>query len=111
MKRLLWLGVLFLSAGWLFFIPQFTMPDVFIGTLLLILGTICTIGGLSRSVQKQLEIRYAAALLIPVALALLFVPFPYNLGLLVLAIGLLTILLSFKFKFVQTISLGISLSG
>ncbi len=110
MKRFLWLGLLFLSASWLFFIPQFMIPDLVAGSLCVIVGIGCVIVGISRSVQKQMEIRYTA-LLVPLAAALLFVPFPYNLGLVVLIIGLLASLLTYKFERVQAIPLGISLAG
>ena len=110
MKRFLWLGILFLSASWLFFIPQFTMPDLVAGSLCIVAGILCIIGGLRRCAQKQIEIRYTV-LLIPLAAALLFVPFPYNLGLVVLALGLLASLLSYKFESIQAIPLGISLAG
>jgi hypothetical protein len=110
MKRFLWLGILFLSASWLYFIPQFTMPDLVAGSLCIIAGILCIIGGLWRCAQKQIEIRYTV-LLIPLAAALLFVPFPYNLGLVVLALGLLASLLSYKFENIQAIPLGISLAG
>ena len=53
MKRFLWLGILFLSASWLFFIPQFTIPDAIIGTLFVILGILCMIGGIWRTVPKH----------------------------------------------------------
>jgi hypothetical protein len=110
MKRFLWFGILFLSASWLFFIPQFTIPDLIAGTLCVVLGTACIISGIWRSVQKQREIRYTV-LLIPILLALVFVPFPYNLGLVVLAIGLLVALLSYKLERLQAIPLGMILTG
>jgi len=110
MKRALWLGVLFLSASWLFLIPQFTIPDVFIGVFFLSIGTLCIIGGLSRLPHIQCDVRYTL-LVFPIAFALCFVPFPYNLGLIVLGIGLLAFMLSYKWKVVQTAALGILLSG
>jgi len=110
MKRFLWLGLLFLSASWLFFIPQFTTPDLVAGLLCVAAGILCIIVGVSRCVQKQVDIRYTV-LLVPLAAALIFVSFPYNLGLLVLAIGILASLLSFKFEGIQAVPLGISLAG
>lgn len=110
MKRFLWLGLLFLSASWLFFIPQFTTPDLVAGSLCVVAGILCIIAGINRCVQKQVEIRYTV-LLVPLAAALFFVSFPYNLGLMVLVIGLLTSLFSYKFERIQAIPLGISLAG
>jgi len=110
MKRFLWLGLLFLSASWLFFIPQFTTPDLVAGWFCVLAGILCIIVGISRCVKKQVEIRYTV-LLVPLLAALLFVSFPYNLGLVVLAIGLLTSLFSYKFERIQAVPLGISLAG
>ncbi len=110
MKRFLWLGLLFLSASWLFLIPQFTTPDLIAGIFCMIAGILCVIGGISRCVQKQLEIRYTI-LLIPLTAAFLFMPFPYNLGLVVLAIGLLASLLLYKFERLRAVPLGICLAG
>jgi hypothetical protein len=110
MKRFLWLGLLFLSASWLFFIPQFAVPDLIAGSFCVVAGILCIVAGIGRYVQKQVEIRYVV-LLIPLAVALLFVSFPYNLGLLVLAIGILASLFSYKFERIQAVPLGISLAG
>ncbi|MFA5102369.1 MAG: DUF4350 domain-containing protein [Candidatus Thermoplasmatota archaeon] len=110
MKRMLWLGILFLSASWLFFIPQFTLPDLMAGTLCVVLGAACTILGIWHMVQKQLDVRYTV-LLIPVLLALLIVPFPFNPGLVVLAFGLLAMLLSSQHGRFQAIPFGLLLSG
>ncbi|MCX6661077.1 MAG: hypothetical protein NTY91_00830 [Euryarchaeota archaeon] len=110
MKRFLWLGLLFLSASWLFFIPQFTTPDLVAGSLCVVAGILCFIAGIRRCVQKQVEIGYMV-LLVPLAVALVFVSFPYNLGLVVLVIGLITSLFSYKFERIQAVPLGISLAG
>jgi hypothetical protein len=110
MKRFLWLGILFLSASWLFLIPQFTIPDLVIGLFCVILGILCMIGGVWCSAPKQLDIRYLI-LLIPLACALIFVAFPYNLGLAVLIVGLLAALLFSPRKTTQAIPLGMTLAG
>jgi hypothetical protein len=110
MKRFLWLGALFLSASWLFLIPQFTIPDLVIGLLCVILGILCMIGGVWYSAPKQLDIRYLV-LLIPLACAFIFVAFPYNLGLAVLIVGLLVSLLFSIRKTGQAVSLGMMLAG
>jgi hypothetical protein len=110
MKRFLWLGILFLSASWLFFIPQFATPDLVAGSLCVVAGTLCIIGGIRHWVKKQVEIRYTI-LLIPLTVALFVVSFPYNLGLIVLIIGLLTSLFCYKSERIQGVPLGISLAG
>jgi hypothetical protein len=110
MKRFLWLGILFLSASWLFLISQFTIPDLIAGLLCVVTGTLCIIGGISRNTKKQPQIRYVV-LLIPLIASLLFVPFPYNLGLIVLTLGLLASLLGYRFERLQAVPLGISLAG
>ena len=110
MKRFLWLGILFLSASWLFFVPQFTIPDFFIGTVFVIIGILCMIGGIWRSVIIPVDITYGF-LLIPLIPALILIQFPYNLGLLVLTIGLLLHVLVYKQKNIRVIPLGIAFSG
>ena len=110
MKRFLWLGILFLSASWLFFIPQFATPDLVAGSLCVIAGILCIIGGIRSWVKKQVEIRYTI-LLIPLLIALFVVSFPYNLGLIVLVIGLLISLFCYKSERIQGVPLGISLAG
>ncbi len=110
MKRLLWLGVFLLSASWLFFIPQFSLPDLFIGTGLVLLGIFCMIGGLWRIVPSHVDISYGL-LLVALIPSLLIVPFPYNLGLLVLCLGLLFLVLFNKQKKLYTVTCGLALSG
>ena len=110
MKRFLWLGILFLSASWLFFIPQFTIPDAIMGALFVILGVLCMIGGVWRTVPKHLDTKYLL-LIIPLILALIVVPYPYNLGLVVLIIGLLLSVVFNRVETAQAIPLGIALAG
>jgi hypothetical protein len=110
MKQLLWLGLLFLSASWMFFIPQFTIPDATMGALFVILGILCMIGGLWHTVPKHLDTKYLL-LLIPLIPALIVVPFPYNLGLVVLIIGLLLSVVFNRVKTAQEIPFGIALAG
>lgn len=110
MKRLLWLGVFLLSASWLFFIPQFTFPDLFLGTVLLLLGTFCMIGGLWRNVPSPVDITYGL-LLVALVPVLLLIPFPYNLGFLVLSLGVLFLVLFNKRSTLQGIPFGLALSG
>jgi hypothetical protein len=110
LKRLLWLGVFFLSASWCFFIPEFTTPDFVAGTCCLVLGILCSIGGISRYVQHQPDVRFTL-LLVPLTVVLAFVPFPYNLGIVILMIGLLISLFSSKFIRFQAIPGGLSFAG
>jgi len=110
MKWFLWLGIFFLSASWLFFIPQFTLPDLFVGTVLVILGTLCMIGGVSWYRPMPLDIKYVL-LLVALIPALISIPFPYNLGPMVLTIGFLCVILLLKQKNTHMIPVGILLSG
>lgn len=87
MRRLLWLGLLFLSASWLFFIPEFTIPLNLWGAFLVGLGILCIIAGLWNSTPRHFDYRYLL-LLVPLFLTLLVLQFPYNLGIIVLIIGL-----------------------
>jgi hypothetical protein len=110
MRRFLWLGLLFLSASWLFFIPQFTIPDTLIGGLFITIGVLCTIAGVSRDVPLQIDNKYAL-LLFPLLLALLVVPFPYNIGFLLLSFGLLLAVLCYRLKRAQAVPISIILAG
>jgi hypothetical protein len=110
MKRFLWLGIFFLSASWLFFIPQFTIPDFVVGTAFIFLGILCMIAGVSPSQPIQLDKNYLI-LFIALVPVMVIIPFPYNLGPLVLALGLFSCILLWKRKTIQAIPLGIMLSG
>lgn len=110
MRGLLWLGVLFLSACWLFFIPQFTHPDLLLGSILLLLGLFCVISGLGRTTPTPLQLSYVL-LLLPLLPAAVLVSFPHNLGLFLLAIGLLLHVLLSKTTRMHAIPLGVLLSG
>lgn len=110
MKRFLWLGIFLLSASWLFFIPQFTKPDLVVGTAFILLGMLCMIAGTSRAQPIQLDKNYLF-LLIALAPVMVIIPFPYNLGPLVLALGLFSSILLSKRKTIQAIPLGVMFSG
>jgi hypothetical protein len=110
MRRCFWLGVLFLSTSWLFFIPQFTEPDTTIGALFLILGIVCTIAGVSQKIPPQIDKKYYL-LLIPLLLSLLVISYPYTLGILLLTLGLFLSMICYWLRRPQTISLGIVLAG
>ncbi len=110
MKQLLWLGVFLLSASWLFFIPVFSPPNLFIGAILVVLGIFCMIGGLWHRVPLHVDVTYAL-ILVAIAPALLIIPFPYNLGFLILVVGFLLLILFNKQKKLQVIICGVGLSG
>jgi hypothetical protein len=110
MKRFLWLGLLLLSASWLFLIPQFTAPDMLLGIIFLILGILCMIGGVWRVAPKSIDMKYVLVI-IPLILALLIVPSPYNLSVAVLAFGLLLTPVFTKIKTTLAIPFGIIISG
>jgi hypothetical protein len=110
MRRFLWLGLLFLSTSWLFFIPEFNPPDGMKGLLFLLLGIICMGGGMLRGASSIVDKRYML-LVIPLALAILVIPYPYNLGIAVLIIGLLLIPITNTSKKLGAIPQGIILSG
>ena len=110
MKSLLWLGVLFLSASWLFYIPQFNTPDVFIGTVFLVLGVLCMTGGIQGLSREHVDLKYLL-LLIAFIPALLLIPFPYTLGLVMLTIGLVLSLVLYTKKQFQPLPYGLMFSG
>jgi hypothetical protein len=110
MRRFLWLGIFFLSVSWLYFIPQFTVPDIPLGVFFIGLGILCIIAGLWNVSLKHLDIRYTI-LLIPLLGMLFLVPFPYTLGLMVLTLGLLISIPFYKRKALQIIPFGIMISG
>lgn len=110
MKRLVWLGVFLLSASWLFFIPEFSPPNLFIGTILVVLGVVCMIGGSWQSVPHHVDVTYAL-LLVALAPAILIIPFPYNLGFLVLVVAFLLLIVFHKQKKIQGITCSVGLSG
>ena len=113
MKRFLWLGLLFLSTSWLFFIPIFTLPDYNIGIILLIIGIICSTLAFWKHDFKKLDKKYLV-LLIPLLISLLVLPLPYSIGPIVLTVGILLYgikILILKNEKANWIFLGISFSG
>ena len=110
MRRFLWLGVFLLSMSWLFFISQFTLPDPLIGFVLLILGILCMILGVSHEKITRIN-RKILLLLIPLVLSFFIVQFPYNLGIIVLTIGLLFLFLMSRYQRFTPVCLGTSLAG
>jgi len=87
MKRLIWLGILLLSASWMFFLPVFYPADLVIGFLFLVIGIICVSLGLYKAESVNIDTRYLL-FLIPLLLSIVLVEFPYNLGLIVIAVSL-----------------------
>ncbi|MCK5261576.1 MAG: hypothetical protein KAJ44_05305, partial [Thermoplasmatales archaeon] len=112
MKRLLWLGLLFISASWLFFIPIFTTPDWKTGTFFLIIGIICNILAFWKNKPKQINKKYLI-LLVPLLISILIINYPYNIGPIVLTIGLLIYAITNQLKNqkANVMIAGISLTG
>ncbi|UCD12922.1 MAG: hypothetical protein JSW60_04975 [Thermoplasmatales archaeon] len=112
MKRLLWLGLLFISSSWLFFIPIFTSTEWKTGVFFLTIGILCNIIALRKDKPKQIDKKHLV-LLIPLVLSILIINYPYNIGLIVLAIGLLVYAVTNQLKYEKThaVIAGISLSG
>lgn len=110
MKRLLWLGLFFLSTSWLFFIPQFTVPNLFNGAILVLLGTLCMIAGLWHNAVSHGK-RTSIVLLVALIPALIIVPFPYSLGVLILASGTLLRIIFLRQKKRHAIPSGVTLAG
>lgn len=88
MKRLLWLGLLFISLSLLFFIPIFNVPDYGIGITFLIIGIIINTFGFWKHQFKKFDRKYLV-MLVPLLLSIVFIPFPYSLGPIILTIATL----------------------
>ena len=112
MKRLLWIGLAFLSISWLFFIPIFTTPETNTGIFFLILGILCNILALWKHDFKKFDNRFLV-LVIPILISIFFINYPYNIGLIILTVGLLFYVITnqLKYKKIQVLSAGISFSG
>ena len=113
MKSLLWVGLLFLSISWLFFIPIFIPPDWKMGLIFLIIGLTCNVFAFWKNRTFKVNRKYFLFLL-PLLVSLLVVGFPYNLGVIVLIIGCVTYFLLvhlLKYKKFGWIGLGLSFSG
>ena len=113
MKRMFWLGLLFLSTSWLFFIPIFNLADYNIGSILLIAGIICNTFAFWKHDINKISKKYLI-ILIPLLISLFIIPFPLNLGPVILTIGILLYAIKsiiFKSEKANWILLGISLSG
>lgn len=113
MKRLLWLGLIFLSVSWLFFIPIFALPDYNLGLIFSIMGIICNIFAFWKSDFKKIDKKYLV-ILIPMLISIFVIQFPYNFGPIILAIGAILYAIKiylFKNEKANWILLGISLSG
>jgi len=110
MRRLLWLGLMFLSASWLFFIPEFIAPNLLWGSTFLILGILCTITALWNAPPLHFDKKYLL-LLIPLFIILLILPYPYNIGVIVLTGGLLLVPLANRVQKTYMVSAGLMLAG
>lgn len=87
MKRLLWLGLFFLSISWLFSLPIFTTPQPIYSILFLVLGVLCNILSFWKSGSIQIDKRYLV-FLIPLIFSILIINYPYNIGLIILTLGI-----------------------
>jgi hypothetical protein len=112
MRRLLWLGIVFISASFLYFIPIFTVPDWRLGLLFIFIGTIFNIVAFRKERISQINTKYLIFSL-PLILSLFVISYPYNIGLLILTIALLLFIFMNKLKFKKTdgIIIGISFTG
>lgn len=114
MKRLFWIGLLFLSFSWLFFIPIFQKPDYLVGSLFIVIGLLFTSLGFYKNSCQSVDKRYLIMLLIPLVLSILVVPFPYTLGPIVLLFaGVLYSVKKYilRYKYADWILVGISTGG
>ena len=111
-KRLLWLGLLFISSSWLFFIPIFTNPDWKLGICFLAVGILCNILAFWKNKPEQISKKYLI-LIIPLSISILIINYPYNIGLIILTIGFLICAITNQLKYekANVIITGISLTG
>ena len=113
MKRLLWIGLLFISISWLFFLNIFVSPNINVGLLFLSIGLLFNILAFWKVKTYKVNKKYLI-FLIPLILILFFIDFPFNLGAIILLISCLIYLILvniFKLNKLGWISLGIGLSG
>jgi len=96
MKRLMWLGVFFVSSCWLFFLSLFNHPNYLVGSIFLVLGVICNIFGLWQKESFEINKKYVV-FLIPLLLAIIVLPLPYSIGMIILTS---TFIAYFAFKYI-----------
>ena len=87
MKRLLWLGLFFISGSWLFSLPIFTTPQPIYSLIFLIAGILCNILAFWKSGSMQIDKRYLV-FLIPLIFSIFIINYPYNIGLIILILGI-----------------------
>lgn len=90
MRRILWLGLLFFSASWFFFLPFFTPPDITFGIVFVIIGVVCATFSLRNKIpiaSNKRNIFFLICLVIAIGL----IEFPYSIGLVVLLVGFLVL--------------------
>ena len=113
MKRLLWLGLTFLSVSWLFLIPIFTPTNYTFGIFFLTVGIILNIFSFWKNDFKKIDRKYFI-ILIPLVIFIYIFQFPYNLGPIILTIGVILYIFKmyiFKNKKVNWFLIGVWLSG
>ena len=113
MKQLLWLGLFFTSASWLFFIPIFTVSDPKIGIFLILLGILCNTFSFWKNKPIHIHKKYLI-FLIPLLISLLIIDYPYNTGLVVLILGFFLATVSNQLLHrgkVYAAAMGITLAG
>lgn len=113
MKRLLWLGLFFLSLSWLFFLPIFQPPQWIMGLIILSLGIFCNILAFVKNQVPPSNKKYLFFVIL-LFIACFFVPFPFSVGIFILLCGLLlSILLGVWSKYPRILRVwpGLFLSG
>lgn len=112
MKRLIWLGLLFLSTSWLFFMPIFEIPNYMLGLVFLSIGVI--IFTISFWEQKFVKVdKKFLIILLPLLLSIYILPMPYIIGpiILMMASLLFVFLHIFKKEKINSAIMGIYFSG
>jgi hypothetical protein len=113
MKNLLWIGLLFVSFSWIFFLPIFVTPDVTTGLIILIIGLIFNVFAFWKNETFKIN-KYYSIFLIPLIITMFFITFPSNIGVIVLIISTITyfILVNiFKITKLGWVSIGLGFSG
>lgn len=113
MRRVYWIGILFLSISWLYIIPLFEKPNYMIGILALIIGIIFNTLAIYNNKSFRLDGKYLI-LLFPLIVSIFILPLPHSLGLIILANALLFYIICnyiFKYEKGNRIFLGIYFSG
>ena len=113
MKRLLWVGLCFLSASWLFSIPIFVYPELLWSIFLIVFGIVCFIFSFWDINHIKFDKRYYL-FIVPLLFSIFLINYPFNIGLIILLIGLISGFLQdifLKFKKISSVISGLMLSG